>query len=89
MTQHCGKHLLISYEATLKRARRNILAVIDGELLFAEQVYKSSLLQSNSNNVLKLKYEYNSILGEQIGKTLFGDKPPKLLARQLKGEQVK
>lgn len=56
------------------------------------------MLQTDYNNILKLKYEYNSILGEQIGNTLLklkprhfelGDKPQKVLARQLKGEQAK
>ena len=37
------------------------------EFLAAEQVYKTSLLQMDYNNVLKLKYEYNSILGKTYG----------------------
>ena len=89
---------IIAYEATLKRSRRGRLDVIERELLAAEQAYKTSLLQTDYNNILKLKYEYNSILGEQVGKTLLklkhrhfelGDKPQRLLARQLKGEQAK
>lgn len=71
---------------------------IKKELQVAEQVYRNSLLQSDYNTILKLKYEYDTILGAQIGNLLLklkqnhlklSDKPQKLLARQLKGEQTK
>lgn len=89
---------IISYAATLKRAKRGRLEEIEIEQQIAEQVYRNPLLQSDYNTILKLKYEYNSILGEQIGNMLLkfkrrhfelGDKPQNLVARQLKGEQTK
>lgn len=89
---------IISYEATLKKTKRGRLEEIEKELQTAEQVYRNLLLQSDHNTILKLKYEYNTILGDQIGNLLLklkrkhfelGDKPQKLLARQLKGEQAK
>lgn len=64
----------------------------------AEQVYRNSLLQSDYNTILKLKYKYNTILEAQIGNLLLklkqkhfelDDKPQKLFARQLNGEQTK
>lgn len=76
MIQYCGKHSkytrgqINSYKATLKRAKRGRLEVIEKELPAAEQAYRNSLLQSDSNNILKLKYEYNHILGESIDNLL-------------------
>ena len=42
---------IISYETTLKRAKLGRLEVTDKELLAAEQAYKTSLLQSDYNNI--------------------------------------
>lgn len=88
---------IISYEATLKKTKRGRLEETEKELQTAEQVCRNSLLQSDYNTILKLEYEYNTILGEQVGNLLLklkrrhfelGDKPQKLLARQLKGGQA-
>lgn len=94
MIQYCGKHSkyirgqINSYKATLKRAKRDGLEVIEKELPAAEEAYRNSLLQSDSNYILKLKYEYNHILGESIDNLLLklkqrhfelGVKPKKLL----------
>lgn len=89
---------IISFEARHKKVRSGRLKEIEEEIKVADQIYKNSKLQSDYNNVLKLQYEYNSILGEQVSKMILklkqknfelGEKPHKLLARQLKGEQTK
>lgn len=61
---------IISYEATLKKTKRVRLDEIEKELQTAEQVHRNSSLQSDYNTILKLKYEYNTILGAQIGNLL-------------------
>lgn len=63
-----------------------------------EETYRTSLFQVDYNNIFKLKYEYNSILGSQVSNLLLiklrqkqfelGDNPVKLLARQLKSAQA-
>lgn len=80
---------IISYEATSKKQTAKLLE-IEGEL--------NSLLQSDYDRILKLKYEHSSIIGQQINNLLLklkhrhfesGDKPDKLLGRQFKREQAK
>lgn len=87
----------MAYEASRKRARRMRLAEIEAQLPVLEQTYRASQSQADLNHVLKLKYEYNSILGDQVNNLLLklrqkhfelGDKPDKLLARQLRGVQA-
>lgn len=57
----------------------------------------SSLLQSEYNKILKLKYEYNTITSKRVSSLQLklkqkhfelGDKPEKLLASQLRGVQA-
>lgn len=54
---------IISYEARMKRVKP---VRLEKELLAAQQAYKNSLSQSDYNNILKLKYEYNSILENKL-----------------------
>ncbi len=67
-----------------------------------EETYRSSLLSTVQNKILKLKYEYNTILNKHVGSLLLklkqknfelGDKPvnkpEKLLASQLRGKRAK
>lgn len=62
-----------------------------------DRVYMEAPLSSKLN-YLKLKYEYNTILFNQTNTMLikirqkhfeFGDKPDKLLSRQMRGIQAK
>lgn len=87
---------VISFEAKKNKVKYGRLKEIERKLEY--QDYKKSQLQSDYNNILKLQYEYNSLLGEQVGNMLLklkqkhfelGEKPHKLLPRQLKGEQSK
>lgn len=88
---------IISFESSLKKERRKRLSEIEIELSQLELVYRTSSSPSTLQNILKLKYEYNTILSNQICDQLFkirqkhfelGDKPHKLLAQQLRGLQA-
>lgn len=88
---------IISFESSLKKERRKRLSEIEIELSQLEHVYRTSSSPSTLQNILKLKYEYNTILSSQICDQLFkirqkhfelGDKPHKLLAQQLRGLQA-
>lgn len=81
----------------MKKPEQKRLLEIEKELTQLETIYKSASDPFNLHNILKLKYEYNSILSDQVSDQLFrlrqkyfefGDKPQKLLARQLRGLQV-
>lgn len=80
----------------MRKERKKLLLKIEKELTQLETAYKSSSDPSILQNILKLKYEYNNILSDQVQDQLFklrqkqfelGDKLQKLLARQLKGLQ--
>lgn len=80
---------VISYQSSCKRARLRRLSEIESVL--------SSKSEDTLNAILKIKYEYNQILGGQemhyicrLRQTHFelGEKAHKLLARQLKGVQA-
>lgn len=88
---------IISFESYKKRELNGRLRDIDKMLPVLEETYRSSLLQSDYNKILKLKYEYNNILSKRVSSLLLklkqkhfelGDKPEKLLASQLRGEQA-
>lgn len=89
---------IISFEAAKKRINNNRLSEIENSLPILEETYKSSGSQEDYKKILKLKYEYNSILGKRTEVLLLklkqkqfelSDKPETLLARQLRGEQAK
>lgn len=70
---------------------------IENVLPTFEQAYRVSLFQEDYVKILNLKYEYNQILSESINKRLLkvkqkpfklGDKPERLLWRQLKGAET-
>lgn len=88
---------IISYESILKKEREARLSEIESILSSLEGVYQTSKSVEDYNKIMKLKYEYNCILGGQINNLLLklrqkhfelGDKPERLLARQLKGAQA-
>ncbi len=71
---------------------------IEQKIIQMKDAYKTSLLQSDYNKILKLKTECNSFLGGEIGSLLWktkqkhfelSDEPQKLVSRQLKGELAK
>lgn len=79
----------ISFESSARRAKRRRLTEIEVELSQLEPSYRVSSSPSTLQNILKLKYEYNTILSGQIWDQLLrirqkyfelGDKPHKLLA---------
>ena len=88
----------IAYEAKLKKDRQKRLTEITTELSSLEKVYKETASSLTLNNIMKLKFEYNSILSNHVSKMILkmqqkhfelNDKPDSLLARQLKGLQAK
>ncbi len=88
---------IISYESNAKKEREKRLLEIQSVLPILELAYQVSKSSEDYNKIVKLKYEYNCILGGQINNLFLrmrqrcfemGDKPDKLLARQLKGAQA-
>ena len=88
---------IISYEASKKKERRKRLEEIEVLLSEAEKAYTSSFSTDDLYSIMKLKYEYNGILSDQVNKQILklkqkqfelNDKPGKLLARQLRGVQA-
>uniref|UniRef100_A0A3B3E0S0 Reverse transcriptase domain-containing protein n=1 Tax=Oryzias melastigma TaxID=30732 RepID=A0A3B3E0S0_ORYME len=88
---------IISYTSSLKKERERRLTEIKSALSILERTYQISKSSDDYKEILKLKYEYNGIMSSQISNLLlklgqkhfeFGDKPGRLLARQLKGTQA-
>ncbi len=85
---------IISYQSSRKRAIYRRRTDIEAELAVLEEDYRSTGSEETFSSILKAKYEYNHILGEQVGNYIrrlrqkhfeLGEKADKLLARQLKG----
>lgn len=88
---------IIAYEAALKKSNKTRLDEIDSEITQLESLYRSTGNSQTLNNILNLKYEYNTILSHQVCDQLLrlrrqyfelGDQPHTLLARQLRGQQA-
>ena len=88
---------VMSYQSFCKRARLRRLSEIDSELSALEESYRNSKSEDTLNAILKIKYEYNQILGGQVRHYIcrlkqthfeLGEKAHKLLARQIKGVQA-
>lgn len=88
---------IISYESASKKEKERRLLEIQTILPTLELAYQKSKLSDDYNKIMKLKYEYSCILGGQINNLFLkmrqrhlkmGDKPDRLLARQLKGIQA-
>ena len=91
-----GGHI-ISYQSSTKRSRLRRLAITEAKLAALEDTYRHTNYDNTLRAILKIKYEYNRILGEQVGGNIrklkqkhfeLGDEPDELLARQLKGVQA-
>lgn len=85
-TPLCGRHLRLFCVGIR-------LLEIEAPLPVLERDYMEAPLSSKLNYIIKLKYEYNTILSNQVNKMLLKmkqlcDKPDKLLARQLRGIQA-
>lgn len=88
---------IISYEAAERKRARLRLERIEEELTSLETEYKNSQTTTTLNKIISLKYEYNSIISKNVEKLLMrvrqqyfelGDKPHRLLARQLRQAQA-
>ena len=88
---------IISYQSSTKKSRLRRLAVIEAELAASEDTHRNTNNDDSLSAILKIKYEYNQMLGKKVGSYIhklkqkhfeLGDKPDKLLARQLKGVQA-
>lgn len=88
---------IISFESSLKKKQRQRMLDIEAKLTELEQAHKASSCSSILQDILKLKYEYNSILSTKVSDQLIrikqkhfelGDKPHNLLSRQLRGMQA-
>jgi hypothetical protein len=91
----CGH--IISYEATMAKCRQRRLLEIEAQLPVLERDHMEVPLSSKLNYIIKLKYEYISLLSNQVNTMLLKikqkhfelyDKPDKLLASQLRGIQA-
>lgn len=88
---------IISYTSAAKKERDMRLSEIESTLPALERAYQTPKSPDDNREILKLKYEYNGILGGQINNLLlklrqkhfeWGDKPGRLLARQLRSAQA-
>ncbi len=88
---------IISYEAAQKRKSKARLTEIDSQLSNLEALYRVDNQPEVLKKISALKYEYNSILSKNVSRLLiqvkqkyfeFGDKPQRLLARQLRQSQA-
>lgn len=88
---------IISYEAAERRRSKEKLTEIDNQLSDLEALYKQNNKPETLRKITALKYDYNSILSKNVSRMLtqvrqryfeFGDKPQRLLARQLRQAQA-
>lgn len=87
---------VMSYGASLKKMRNARLLEIDSKLSQLETQYKQNDNNQTLQEIINLRYEYNTILTKQVSEQLsrlrsryfeLGDKPHPLLARQRSGLQ--
>lgn len=85
---------IIFYESTAKKLRQKRLVEIDTHLTYLEKLYRDTADSQVLKDIMSFKYEYNKITSDQVYTMLLkvkqkhfeiGDKPDKLLARQLRG----
>ncbi|KAF0024969.1 hypothetical protein F2P81_021850 [Scophthalmus maximus] len=88
---------IISYEVMEKRKSKARLTEIDSQLSDLEALYRVQNQPEVLKKISALRYEYNSILSKIVSRLLaqvrqkyleFGDKPQRLLARQLRQSQA-
>lgn len=84
---------IMSYQAAKNKQNKAKLIEIDTQVTKLEKEYRSTNCESTLKKIVSLRSEYNSILAKKVSKQLMqikqkqfeiGDKPQKLLARQLK-----
>jgi len=59
---------IIAYEAKLRKDRQKEMSEISAELSGLESDYRTSASPSKLNDIMKLKFKYNSILSDQVSK---------------------
>jgi len=88
---------IIAYQTAKNRENRAKLNNIDKQITNLEMEYRSTSCETILKKIIALRSEYNSILSKNISRQLvsirqrqfeIGDKPQKLLARQLKHSQA-
>uniref|UniRef100_A0A669DW20 Reverse transcriptase domain-containing protein n=1 Tax=Oreochromis niloticus TaxID=8128 RepID=A0A669DW20_ORENI len=88
---------IIAYQASQKRDKLRLRANIEAELAVLEEKYRDTGAADTLNTILKLRYDYNHMLGEQVMNCIrrlkqkhfeLGEKADKVLSRQLKGIQA-
>ena len=88
---------IISYEAAEKRKSKERLTEIDNQLADMEVLYRGGNKPELLKKITALRYEYNTILSKNVSHLLvqirqkyfeFGDKPRRLLSRQLRQTQA-
>lgn len=88
---------IIAFVSRKRRAEDSRLKDIERDLSTQEDSYKKTPKDATLETIIKLKYEYNTILSQRVGSLLaktqqkyfeLGDKPHSLLARQLRHTQA-
>lgn len=88
---------IIAYVSRQKRAEAMRLEDLLKDLSIQEGLYKTTPKESTLEKITRLKYEYNTILSQRVRALLartqqnyfeLGDKPHRLLARQLRHTQA-
>ena len=88
---------IISYEAAEKRKSKERLTEIDNQLADMEVLYREGNKPELLKKITALRYEYNTLLSKNVSRLLvqirqkyfeFGDKPHRLLSRQLRQTQA-
>ncbi len=88
---------IIAYQSAKNRENRAKLSEIDTQTTNLESEYRSTSCETTLKKIVALRSEYNSIISKKVSRQLMyirqrqfeiGDKPQKLLARQLKQSQA-
>lgn len=88
---------VIAYVSSKRKIEGSRLKAIERDLSLQEDSYKNNPNDATLETITNLKYEYNTILSQRVGSLLaktqqkyfeLGDKPHRLLARQLRHSQA-
>ncbi len=88
---------IIAYQSAKNRENWAKLSEIDTQTTNLESEYRSTSCETTLKKIVALRSEYNSIISKKVSRQLMyirqrqfeiGDKPQKLLARQLKQSQA-
>lgn len=88
---------IISFQIRKNKEDKKRLNEIDKQMTELQEIYKTNYCSNTLKKIVTLRSEYNSILAKKIAKQLnkikqrhfeLGEKPHRLLARQLKQSQA-